>query len=104
LLLSVAVTYAVNPHRRFIPLLLGLGTLTLATGGLGFVSGLITTCRAIGADVSFHAQPTLVAILGFGESLNNIAFALTFVVLAALSASWGAFRVSRRRDAETAVG
>jgi hypothetical protein len=104
LLLGVAVMYAVNPDRRFAPLLLGLGTLTLATGGLGFVTGLIATCHAIGADASFHAQPTLIAILGFGESLNNVAFALIFVVLAALSASCGAFRTSRRRDARAAVG
>jgi hypothetical protein len=94
-LLGMATKYAITPLRRYVPLLVGLGALTMTTGALGFVTGLITTCRAIAADASLHSQPTLIAIVGFGESLNNLAFALMFVGLAALGASYGAWRVSQ---------
>jgi hypothetical protein len=95
LLLAVAVRYATIPERRLVPLLLGLGTLTLAVSALGFVSGVIVTCRAVGADSERLRDGTTLAIVGFGESLNNIAFALVFIVLAALAASYGAFRLSK---------
>jgi len=36
-----------------------------------------------------------VARIGIGESLANVAFALVFVVLAALAASVGAWRIAR---------
>ncbi len=95
-LLGAATKYAITPDRRFIPLVLGLGALTLATGGLGFVSGLIATCHSVGVDADrLQGQHTLIAIIGFGESLNNLAFALVFVVLAALGATYGAWRIAR---------
>jgi hypothetical protein len=95
ILLAVAVRYATVPERRLVPLLLGLGTLTLAVSALGFVSGVIVTCRAVAADGERLRDGTTLAIVGFGESLNNIAFALVFIVLAALAASYGAFRLSK---------
>ncbi|MBV9948782.1 MAG: hypothetical protein JOZ69_18180 [Myxococcales bacterium] len=58
--------------------------------------GLIVTCHAVAADHTRAPQNgTTLAIVGFGESLNNVAFALVFIVLAALAASYGAFRVSK---------
>lgn len=69
--------------------------LTLASGALGFVTGLITTCGAIGSSHLEMAQGTRVTIVGFGESLNNVAFALMFVLLAAICGSYGAYRLSR---------
>jgi hypothetical protein len=94
-LLGVAARYAVSPERRFLPLLIGLGTLTLAVGALGFVTGLIETCHYVGVDAERLRNSTTLAIMGFGESLNNVAFALVFIVLAALGASYGAFRLSK---------
>jgi len=94
LLLGVAVKYAVAPERRFVPLLFGLGILTLASGALGFVTGLITTCTAIGGG-RFNDLPDLrISIVGFGESLNDFAFALIFLVLAAMAGSFGAWRLA----------
>lgn len=91
-MLLVAARYAQRPERRFVPLLLGLGTVTLASGALGFVTGLMTTFRYIGG---VPPSERYVAIIGIGESLTNVAFALVFVVLAALAASVGAWRISR---------
>ena len=94
LMLGIAVKYAVTPDRRFMPLLTGLGVLTMASGGLGFVTGLITTCHAIGGGRFGDGQDGRITLVGFGESLSNIAFALVFVVLAAIAASWGAYRLA----------
>ena len=46
-LLAVAVRYALRPAGRFIPLLASLGITTLASGTLGFVSGVIKTTHAL---------------------------------------------------------
>lgn len=94
LLLGVAVKYAATPARRFVPLLTGLGVLTLSSGALGFVTGLITTCCAIGGGRFGDGLDGRITIVGFGESLNNLAFALIFVVLAAIAGSYGAYRLA----------
>lgn len=92
-MLAVAARYALRPERRYVPLLLGLGTVTLSSGALGFVTGLIATFRYIGG---VPASERYIALIGIGESLNNIAFSLIFVVISALAASFGAWRLSRR--------
>ena len=94
LMLLVSARYALRPSRRLVPLLLGLGTVTLASGALGFVTGLMTTFRYIGG---VPAAQRYVAIIGIGESLANVAFALVFIVLSALAASVGAWRLTRGR-------
>ena len=68
----------------------GLGALTVSSGALGFVTGLITTFHYVAA----HNEPGNVALQGAGESLNNLAFALMFVVLASLAASFGAWKLA----------
>ena len=76
LMVAASLKYAMTPERRQVPLLLSLGVLTIAAGGLGFVTGLIKSAEA-------------------GESLNNVALALGLVVLGAISASVGALRIAR---------
>jgi MFS family permease len=98
LMLAVAVRYAVRPEGRLLPLLGGLGALTLSSGALGFVAGVITTCGAIGGERFPQGQEQRIAILGVGESLNNVASSLVFVVLAAACVSYGAWRLSRTRE------
>lgn len=92
LMLWVAGRYALRPERRLVPLLLGLGTVTLASGALGFVTGLMATFRYIGG---VPPGERYIALIGVGESLVNVAFALAFVVLAAVAASVGAWRIAR---------
>lgn len=101
LLVAVGARYAMKPERRLVPLLVALNVLTLAAGALGFVSGIITTARYLG-DVP-NADRSYVAIEGLGESLNNVAMALVFVVLAALAATLGAWRIARAPVANEAA-
>ncbi|MGH7327830.1 MAG: hypothetical protein ACREJX_05720, partial [Polyangiaceae bacterium] len=88
-LLGAAIKYAVKPQRKMVPLLYGLGILTLASGGLGFVTDLITVSHAIQRVPEFTARAGLITIEGVGESLNAVAFSLIFVTLAALAACLG---------------
>ena len=95
-LLAVATRYCLSPEQRWVPLLISLGTLTLFTGSLGFVTGLIAPTRYVSGDLPERA---MVSIVGVGESLNNVAFALCFVVLATLAVCVGAFRQVRAEGA-----
>jgi hypothetical protein len=102
LMLGVAVRYAMQPQRRFVPLVAGLGVLTLASGALGFVSGVITTFHYLAASGVRGDQQTAIALEGVGESLNNIAFALIFLTLAAMSACYGAWKLAKLAEPATA--
>jgi len=90
LLFGVAMRYAADPHKRWIPLQLALGILTLVTGALGFVTGLIASATHLGG-----VEPSRVVqifAIGFGESLHNVGLALTMLALSAMVASVGAAR------------
>ena len=92
LLLAATVRYAVSPSARLVPLQVSLGILTMASGGLGFVTGLIKSVSAIGG---VGADQRWIWLLGMGESLNNVALALVLVTLGSLAASVGALRLGR---------
>lgn len=92
LLIAVAVRYAMKPERRYVPLQLSLGALTLASGGFGFVMGLIKSLLAIG---QVPESERYIWLLGLGESLHNLALALGLVTLGAIAASLGALRIAR---------
>lgn len=96
LMLAASIRYAVSPERRFVPLQVSLGVLTLMAGALGFVTGVIKTFTLIG-DVT--PDKRWIWMLGVGESLNCIGLALVLSVLAALAASAGAYRLSRAEGA-----
>ena len=98
LMLGASVQYARSPERRYVPLQVSLGILTLAGGGLGFVTGVIKSFSAIG-----QVQPDerWIWMLGVGESLHNLALALVLVTLGAVFASIGALRLSRMAAAAT---
>src|SRR5262245_61275263 len=73
-MLSVAIKYAVNPAKRFVPLLVALGVLTLSSGVLGFVTGVI---KSISAVREANLQNLLFPVFGAGEALHNVGLALT---------------------------
>jgi hypothetical protein len=98
LLLAVAIRYAVEPERRLVPLLVSLNVLTLGAGALGFVSGCIVCARYFG--MHDPQLPGTIPVMGVGEALNNVAFALLFVVSAAVAMSLGAWRIAREREAD----
>ena len=92
LMVAASLKYAMTPERRQVPLLLSLGVLTIAAGGLGFVTGLIKSAEAVG---SMPHDNQVIWVVGMGESLNNVALALGLVVLGSISASVGALRIAR---------
>jgi hypothetical protein len=92
-LFAVSVRYATRPEKRFVPLLITLNVLTLASGALGFISGVIVTARYF--EQASPPLPSSIPFLGVGESLNNVAFALVFVVVGAIATSLGAWRIAR---------
>ena len=92
LLLAAAARYAVKPEARWVPLQIALAVLTLTSGLLGCVSGVIVTIRHLS---ELPTDRTGVMAIGVGESLNNIALALLLLMLAALLTSVGAVRLTR---------
>lgn len=92
LLIAASIRYAMSPERRFVPLQVSLGIMTLTSGGLGFVTGMIKSALAIyGAP----ADMRWIWVVGMGESLNNVALALALLTIGAIAASVGALRIAR---------
>jgi hypothetical protein len=92
LLIVATIRYAMSPERRFVPLQVSLGIMTLASGCLGFVTGLIKSTMAIsgaGPDMRW------IWVVGMGESLNNVALALALLTIGSIAASVGALRIAR---------
>ena len=96
LLLGAALRYARTPDARFIPLQVALAILTLATGALGFVTGLIASTTHLGEVPTSKAMQILA--IGFGESLNNLGLALATLTLAASLAAVGTARQLRTAE------
>lgn len=96
LMVAASVRYALSPERRFVPLQISLGILTLAGGGLGFVTGMI---KSFGAMSQVEPDKRWIWMLGTGESLNNLALALLLVTLGAIASSVGALRIARTQQA-----
>jgi hypothetical protein len=100
-LLGVSAKFARAPERRTVPLLIALNWITLVSGGLGFVSGVIVSCRALAGEGL--VDPGRIASEALAETLQNVAFALLFAMVAAVMATVGAWRLSRGRMPEGAV-
>ena len=72
LLVLAALRYASRPEQRFVPVQVSLGLLTLASGGLGFVTGLIKSFQAM---AEMPDDKRWIWLVGLGEALNNVALA-----------------------------
>jgi hypothetical protein len=94
-LLSIgsAARYALRPERRFVPLVVTLASTTILSGSLGFVTGVI---KSLGSLDMVPADRRWIWMLGFGESLVNVAFALALVAVATLATVIGAWKISRQ--------
>ena len=91
LMLGVSIRYALQPERRFLPLQISLGLVTLFSGALGFVTGLIASFSHLG---EVPPDQKWISLVGVGESLHNVALALILVIVATLLASVGAVRLA----------
>ena len=92
LMVAASIRYAISPERRFVPLQVSLGVLTLMAGGLGFVTGMIKVFLSIG---EVQPEQRWIWMLGLGEALNCVGLALSLIVIGAFAASVGAYRFSR---------
>jgi hypothetical protein len=92
LAVGASIRYAHEPVRRLVPLTVSLGGLTLLSGALGFVTGLVKSLNAL-PDVA--PGDRWIWMVGLGESLVNVAFALALVSIAALGMVVGAWKLSR---------
>jgi len=93
LLVAVAIRYATSPERRYVPLQVSLGIMTLASGGFGFVTGVIKSFQAMG---EVAADKRWIWMLGVGESLHNVALAFGLLTAASIIAGVGAVRIARQ--------
>jgi hypothetical protein len=93
--LAAAAAYARAPRQKLVPLLVALGTLTFSAGLLGFVTGMITTARALVREPDL---PPIVAFFGAGEALNCVGLALITIVLAVMAISYGAWKIAREPE------
>jgi biopolymer transport protein ExbB/TolQ len=90
--IGAAARYAIRPERRFVPLVVSLGSMTLLSGLFGFVTGLAKSLNALDA---MPADRRWIWMLGLGESLVNVAFALALVAVATFATVVGTWKVSR---------
>jgi hypothetical protein len=90
LLLASVVSWIVRPQRKFAQLSILLAAATLGAGLLGVITGFHTTFTA----AAHYAEPERLklVLLGMSESMNNLTFALVFLVLSALLAAARALR------------
>lgn len=96
LMVAASIRYAISPEKRFVPLQVSLGVLTLMAGGLGFVTGMIKVFLSMD---QVPPDQRWIWMLGLGEALNCIGLALTLIVTGALAASVGAYRFARMAPA-----
>jgi hypothetical protein len=93
LMLAIAILYTVRADQRLSSLLRTTGWMTFISGCLGFVTGLIRSCLYI-SDVA--ADDRYLVVIGFGESLVNIAWALGLIMTAMVVATVGTWRISQK--------
>jgi hypothetical protein len=94
LFVASAVLQALRPDRRLWQLVGWLGAMTAGGGVLGFSMGVINTSRYL--EKVPAADQLQISMIGVAESLHNVVLAMVLLVIGAIAASVGGFRVSRR--------
>jgi hypothetical protein len=92
LMIAAGIRYATRPEKRFVPLLISLGVMTVVSGSLGFATGLAKSLLGL---YGLAPEKHYYALLGLGESLMDVVLALILVVLATMAATVGAWRLAR---------
>lgn len=102
LLVAAGVLCLLRPERRFVPLVLCLGALTLSSGLLGTTTGLVNTFHYL-PRVPEVDQRFTIAALGCAESLNNLVLALILLTLTGVLGAIAALRAALSSRAEPAA-
>lgn len=98
LLVIAAVRYTLAPEARHLQVVRSMASVTFLFGCLGTLLGVIHTLSAI--HQLPHEMVIKISLLGFGESINNLALALLLMVFAGLFTAVGALRASDRMPAD----
>jgi hypothetical protein len=95
-LLASALLLALRPERRFVPLVVSLALLTLGSGVLGTLVGIVTTLHYTARTPTGQVQAL---IMGVAEASHCLVLALLVVMAALVLTSIAAWRASRTRTA-----
>ncbi len=93
LTVGAALLLALKPERRFVPLLVALGSLTFTTGALGLVSNIIEVLKSCAHYAEGPDRETIM-LGGVGESLSSLVLAFALLIVAMLVAAAGAARLA----------
>jgi hypothetical protein len=94
-----AIQFARQPSRPRLRLVKSLGLLTVLAGLLGFTAGCIKSFTSLGSYEGPDGH--IVALIGVGESANNLGFAMAMLVVAAIAVSIGVARAGKPPVAAT---
>ena len=89
ILIAAAIQYARRPEPRRMHLVRALSFLTFLTGSLGFITGVIKSFIAAGQAAQESGN---LALIGVGESLNNLGLAFSTMIVAWICVAIGAAR------------
>lgn len=91
-----ALLIAARPERRYVPLLVSLGVLSVISGLFGVSVGMIEVLKA-SAHMDGIDRSTVV-LAGTAEALTNVVLAFILLTVAMMAASIGAVRVALSRE------
>ncbi len=96
LLVVSSVLLALRPERRYVWLVVSTGLMTLGSGVLGTIAGLVVVFRYAAIVPPDHRVE--VAVTGLAQLLHCMMFAMIFLQTSFWLVGIAAFRVSRRRE------
>jgi hypothetical protein len=95
LMIAAAARYASRPVRQYLPVAISLGVMTLLSGAFGFAAGVARSMNGL-PDVSPDRR--WIWLVGCGESLVNMAFALGLIAIATFAIVVGTWRIARQAE------
>jgi hypothetical protein len=88
-----AIQFARQANRPRLRLIKSLGLLTVLAGMLGFTAGCIKSFTSLGSYEGSDGH--IAALIGVGESANNLGLAMAMLVIAAIAVSIGVARAAK---------
>ncbi len=98
--LILAVSYAVKPRRRLLPLVVGFGVATIIAGFLGTMTGLQ---HAVSGLHEVTADRRWIFLIGLKEALNNLVMAFVIECAVTLVATVGSYRQVKAAEEQGAT-